>query len=139
MSLANQATLLFFCCINYKNFKKRLSGLFFFFFKYLNIHEIMQPSPQRGKKMKKAYKIILLIQKLHNSPLHTLNQLPHLSDLYRCCMYSSDESNDQAKTTMPENNFKPWACFIFLHTFLRLCFMLLFFKCQVLIQSAVST
>lgn len=28
----------------------------------------MQPSPQRGKKMKKAYKIILLIQKLHNSP-----------------------------------------------------------------------
>lgn len=33
----------------------------------------MQPSPQREKKMKKAYKIILLIQKLHNSPLHTLN------------------------------------------------------------------
>lgn len=76
MSLANQAILLFiylfiYCCINYKNFKKRHS--FFFFLKYLNIHEIMQPSPQKGKKMKKAYKIILLIQKLHNSPLHTLN------------------------------------------------------------------
>lgn len=72
MSLANQAILLFFFFL-YKLQKFQEKTLVFFFLKYLNIHEIMQPSPQKGKKMKKAYKIILLIQKLHNSPLHTLN------------------------------------------------------------------